>query len=153
MWNVWLLPPCGWGGVGHWRMATVNVLHENLLVVPKDRDMITHKSRLTYRFKCAHMSLEEEYIDESARTFWIGSRSTSGPPPPSITMVTPLVTASVLTISPQWVGTWTCSITRTIKEAIFIRANDPSLNRNIGKFQLPHIWDEVLQDTPVLHPR
>ena len=30
------------------------------------------------------------------------------------------------------------------KEAILIRINDPSLNRNTGKFQLPHIWDEVL---------
>ena len=32
----------------------------------------------------------------------------------------------------------------TIKEAIYIRANNPSLNRNVGKFHLPHIWDEVL---------
>ena len=39
-------------------------------------------------------------------------------------------------------------ITRTIKEAILIRVNDPSLNRNIGKFQLPHIWDEVLVKSP-----
>ena len=36
------------------------------------------------------------------------------------------------------------SIARTIKEAILIRVNDPSLNRNIGKYQLPHIWNEVL---------
>ena len=28
---------------------------------------------------------------------------------------------------------------------------DPSLNRNIGKFQLPHIWDEVLARSPELH--
>ena len=41
--------------------------------------------------------------------------------------------------------------TRTVKEAMSIRFNDPSLNRNIGKFQLTHIWDEVLQDTPALH--
>ena len=34
------------------------------------------------------------------------------------------------------------SIARAIKEAMLIRVNDPSLNRNIGKFQLPHIWDE-----------
>ena len=27
---------------------------------------------------------------------------------------------------------------------------DPSLNRNLGKYQLPHIWDNILQDTPVL---
>ena len=32
----------------------------------------------------------------------------------------------------------------SIKEALYIRANNPSLNRNVGKFHLPHIWDEVL---------
>ena len=42
------------------------------------------------------------------------------------------------------------SIARNIKEAMFIRVNDPSLNRNIGKFQLPHIWDEVLARSPEL---
>ena len=36
------------------------------------------------------------------------------------------------------------NLTRAIKEALFIRVNDPSLNRNIGKYHLPHIWDEVL---------
>ena len=38
------------------------------------------------------------------------------------------------------------SITRTIKEAMHIRVNDPSLDRKILKFQLPHISNEVLQD-------
>ena len=38
-------------------------------------------------------------------------------------------------------------IAGTIMEAMFIRVNDPSLNRNIGKYQLPHIWDEVLLNT------
>ena len=33
---------------------------------------------------------------------------------------------------------------RTIKEAIYIRVNDSSLNRNVGKYHLPHVWDEVL---------
>ena len=41
-------------------------------------------------------------------------------------------------------------IARTIKEAILIRVNDLSLNRNIGKYQLPHIWDEVLVKSPEL---
>ena len=40
--------------------------------------------------------------------------------------------------------------TRNIKEAMYIRANDPSLNRNLGKYQLPHVWDQVLIDTPAL---
>ena len=33
---------------------------------------------------------------------------------------------------------------RTIKEAIYIRVNNPTLNRNIGKYNLPHIWDKVM---------
>ena len=36
------------------------------------------------------------------------------------------------------------SLLRTIKKALYIRANNLSLNRNIGKYHLPHIWDEVL---------
>ena len=43
------------------------------------------------------------------------------------------------------------NITRTIKEAMYIRVNDPSINRNISRFQLPHISDEVLQDTPAFN--
>ena len=30
----------------------------------------------------------------------------------------------------------------------YIRVNNPTLNRNIGKFQLNHIWDRVLFGTP-----
>ena len=42
------------------------------------------------------------------------------------------------------------NLKRAIKEAMYIRTNDPSLNRNVGKYHLPHIWDEVLFDTPEL---
>ena len=36
------------------------------------------------------------------------------------------------------------NIKRAIKEALCIRRNNPSLNKNIGKYHMPHIWDEVL---------
>ena len=39
---------------------------------------------------------------------------------------------------------------RTIKEALYIRVNDPSLNRNVGKYHLPHVWDDVLFNTSEL---
>ena len=42
------------------------------------------------------------------------------------------------------------NITRTIKEAILIGVNDSFLNRNIGKYQLPHVWDESLAKSPEL---
>ena len=51
------------------------------------------------------------------------------------------------------VGREVQGVTRTIKEAMFIKVNDKSCNRNLGNYHLPHIWDEVLQDFPVLHLR
>ena len=40
---------------------------------------------------------------------------------------------------------------RTIREAIYIRVNNPTLNRNVGKYNLPHIWDKVLFSIPELN--
>ena len=39
-------------------------------------------------------------------------------------------------------------LARTIKEAIYIRVNNASLNRNVGKYHLSHLWDRVLFNTP-----
>ena len=41
-------------------------------------------------------------------------------------------------------------LTRTIKESIYIRVNNPTLHRNIGRFNLNHIWDRVLFTIPGL---
>ena len=41
-------------------------------------------------------------------------------------------------------------LARTIKEAIYIRVNNPSLNRNFGKYHLNHLWERVLFNTLVL---
>ena len=42
------------------------------------------------------------------------------------------------------------TVARTIKESIYIRVNNPILNRNIGKYNLPHIWDNILFNLPEL---
>ena len=42
------------------------------------------------------------------------------------------------------------SLARTIKEGMYIRVKNPTLNRNIGKYNLPHIWDQVLFTIPEL---
>ena len=39
---------------------------------------------------------------------------------------------------------------RTIKEAIYIRVNNPSLNQNVGKYHPSQLWDRVLFNTPGL---
>ena len=46
---------------------------------------------------------------------------------------------------------WIVADVIAITEALYIRVNNPSLNRNIGKYHLPHIWDEVLFNTSELN--
>ena len=47
----------------------------------------------------------------------------------------------------QIIGREGHSLARNIKESVFIRVNNPTLNRNIGKFNLPHILNRVLFKT------
>ena len=42
-------------------------------------------------------------------------------------------------------------LARTIKESIYIRVINPTLNRNVGKYNLHHIWVRVLFNTPDLN--
>ena len=39
------------------------------LVAPKDKDHITKKNGIIYRFKCDRLECDEEYIGETSRTF------------------------------------------------------------------------------------
>ena len=47
----------------------------------------------------------------------------------------------------QIIGREGHNLARNIKESIYIRVNNPTLNNNIGKFNLFHIWDRVLLNT------
>ena len=47
----------------------------------------------------------------------------------------------------QIIGREDHGFTRTIKEFIYIRVNDPTLNINIDKLTLHHIWNRVLLNT------
>ena len=42
------------------------------------------------------------------------------------------------------------NFTKTIEESIFIRVNNLTLNKNIGKYYLPHVWDTFLFNTTEL---
>ena len=53
----------------------------------------------------------------------------------------------------QIIGREGHGIARIIKESIYIRVNNPTLNRNIGKFNLYHTWDRVLLNTSDLKKR
>ena len=116
---------------------------KDLLVLPKDRDTILQKSGVIYRFRCGRVDCDKEYIEESGRTF--AERFREHMKAPSSIHDHHNITGHELSlINFSIVGREDQSIARTIQEAILIRVNDPSLNRNTGKYQLSHIWDKVL---------
>ena len=122
---------------------------KDLLMAPKDKDPITNKSGVIYRFKCSKDGCEEEYIGESARTFVERFKEHQKSPSP-IHDHCNISGHKADSKNFSIIGRDDQNLTRAIKEALFIRVNDPSLNRNIGKYHWPHIWDEVLYKTSKL---
>ena len=115
----------------------------NLLMAPKDKEHILKKSWVIYRYKCHRVECDEEYIGESARTF--AERFKEHLKLPSPIYDHPNISGHPATIDNfSIVGREDQNLKRTIKEALYIRRNNTSLNKNIGKYHLPHIWDEVL---------
>ena len=119
---------------------------KNLLVSPKDKDPMVNQSGAIYRYQCGDLGCDDEYIGETSRTF--GERYKEHLKAPSA-----IHHHSIQTGHPtnqnnfQIVGREGHNLARNIKEAIYIRVNNPSLNNNIGKFNLSHIWDRVLLNT------
>ena len=115
-------------------------------MAPKDKDNKCQKGGVIYQFKCPHINCQEEYIGQSGRSF--GDRLKEHLRAPSAihhhsqTTGHPVNLECFTVVDRESQG-----VTRTIKKAMYIWVNDPSLTRNLGKYQLPHIWDEVLQDT------
>ena len=116
------------------------------LVAPKDKDHITKKSGIIYRFKCDWLECDEEYIGETSRTF--GERFREHLKAPSPIHDHSNTSGHTTTLDNfKVVGREEQSLFRLIKESMYIRVNGPSLNKNIGKYHLPHMWDEVLNDS------
>ena len=119
---------------------------ENLLVSPNYMDTITKKSSVIYwsKFGC-----EDEYIGESSRTFWERQKEHLKVPSPIFGHKSN--TGSTTSVENfRIIGREGHNMARTIKEAINIRVNNPTLNSNTGKYNLPHIWDRVLYSIPEL---
>ena len=113
------------------------------LVAPKDKDHMTNKSGIIYRFNCDRLECDEEYIGETARTF--GERLKEHLKASSPIYDHSNITGHTTNINNfSIVGREEQNLSRLIKESMFIRVNNPSLNKNIDKYNLPHVWDEVL---------
>ena len=124
-----------------------NILR-TLVVTPKDKGPKLHKSGVIYHFKCPHINCPEAYIRESGRA--LGDRIKE-----HLKALSPMHLHSSSTghpLSPECfniIHQETQGSSRNIKGDMFLCISDHSHSRNLGKHQLPHIWD-ILQGTPAL---
>ena len=116
---------------------------------PKDQDPKEKKSGVVYSFQCNHITCNEEYIGETARTH--GERCKE-----HLKQLSPIhahiqqTGHSIADNNFNIIGREDQGQARTIKESIFIRVNNPTLNQSIGKYNLSHIWDRIPFNIPGL---
>ena len=118
-------------------------------MAPRDKDHILTKSGVIYKYTCDKVECDEECIGESAKLF--AERFKEHQKAPSPIYDHSIRSGHEVNIDNfSIIGREDQNLTRTTKEALYIRVNNPSLNKNIGKYHLPHIWDEVLCNSPEL---
>ena len=125
------------GWLMNWQSIQVHFKGTNtikqLLMAPKDRDSKLQKSGVNYKYKCPQINCTEEYIGESGRTF--GDRYKEHLKAPSPIHLHTMTTGYPVSLDCfSIVDREAQGMARNIKEAMYIRVNDPSLNRNLGKF-------------------
>ena len=122
---------------------------KSLLVSPRDTDPMVNQRGAIYWYQCGDLGCDEEYIGETSRTF--GERYKEHLKTPSAIHHHSSQTGHPTSHNNfQIKGREGHNLARNIKESIYIRVNNPTLN-NIGKFNLSHIWDRVLFNTKGLN--
>ena len=122
---------------------------KNLLVSPKDKDPMVNQSGAIYWYQCGDLSCDDEYIGEISRTF--GERYKEHLKAPSAIHHHSNQTGHTINQNNfQIIGRKGHNLARNIKKSIYISVNNPTLNNNIGKFNLSHIWDRVLLNSKSL---
>ena len=119
---------------------------KNLLVSPKDKDPMVNQSGAIYWYQCGDLSCDDEYIGETSRTF-VERYKDHLKAPSAIHHHSSQTGHTTNQNNFQIIGREWHSLARNIKVSIYIRVNNSTLNNNIGKFNLSHIWDRVLLNT------
>ena len=126
-----------------------NTTIKQILMKPKDQDPMDNKSGVIYSYQCNNIACDEKNIGETART--MGERHKEHLKQPSPIHVHIQQTGHNIThTSFNIIGREDQGQARTIKESIYIRVNNSTLNQNIGKYNLSHIWHRGLFNTPGL---
>ena len=112
--------------VGVWGQLKGSNTIKDILVVPKYKNSITNKGGVIYRYKCDHPECTVEYISETGRNF--GDRYMEHLRAPSpIHNHANTRDYSIKLHSFCIVERGSQGITRTLKEAMFMRVNDPTM--------------------------
>ena len=123
---------------------------KSLLVSPKDKYPMVSQSGAIYWYHCGDLGFDDEYIWETSRTF--GERYKEHlKATPAIHHHSSQTGHPTSQNNFQIIGREGHNLARNIKESIYIRVHNPTLNNNIDKFNLPHIWDRVLLNTKGLN--
>ena len=105
-----------------------------------------NKSGIIFSYQCNHLDCDEKYMGETSRTPRERRKEHLKQPSPihgHIQQTGHIITEDSFSI----IGREDWGQARTIKESIFIRVNNPTLNQNIGKYNLNQIWNRVLFNT------
>ena len=118
-----------------------------ILVRPKDKVLKERVTCPVYHIKCE--DCEDSYIGETGRSLKarfqehrrpssanseVSKHINSDCPEHHIDMDN----AKILEVEPKW-------FERGVREAIHIRMLKPTLNRDAGRYNLPHVWDNTLK--------
>ena len=107
---------------------------------------MVNQSGAIYWYQCGDLGCDDEYIGETSRTF--GERYKEHLKAPSAIYHHSNQTGHTTNQNNfQIIGREGHNLARYINESIYIRVNNPSLNNNIGIFNLSHILDRVLLNT------
>ena len=106
---------------------------------PKDQDPKDSKSGVIYSYQWQDITCGEEYVGETSMS--LGERHKDHLKGPSPIHVHIQQTGhNVSSDNFNMIGREDRGLARTIKDAIYIRVNNPSSNRNVGKYPLSHLF-------------
>ena len=104
--------------------------------LPSKTSSWLQRIKIIYRYKCDKVECDEEYIGESARTF--AERFKEHQKAPSPIYDHSNISGHDVTIDNfSIVGREDQNLIRTIKEALYIKVNNQSLNKNIASTICP----------------
>ena len=125
-----------------------NTTIKQVLMKTKDWDPKDSKSGVIYSYQCQHLDCDEEYIGGTSRS--LGERRKEHLQQPSpIHSHSRTMEHSIENNSFNIIGREDWGVGQD-HQGIYIWVNNPTLNQNIGKYSLSHIWDRVLFRTPCL---